>query len=146
VIRGLGIDVVEIDRVRRILSRHGEAFLDRILAPNEERTRALGAEGPAHVAGVFAAKEAVMKALGTGMVGAAFREIAVVRAPSGQPGVALSGRALAASLRLGVEAWYLSITHARSVAAAVALAIGHDTKAGGRPEAPPADAAASERR
>lgn len=145
-IRGVGIDVVEIKRVRRLLARHGEAFLDRILAPGEDRTRAIGAEGPAHVAGVFAAKEAVMKALGTGMAGAAFREIAVVRASSGQPGVALFGRALDAARRLGAARWHLSITHARSVAAAVAIAVGEETNAGGRSAAPPADRSGPKRR
>ena len=76
---GLGIDLCEIERIEEALERHGPRFLDRICVPGEVR-RPLGSRRVAeHVAGLFAAKEAAMKALGTGMRGVAFREIAVAR-------------------------------------------------------------------
>jgi holo-[acyl-carrier protein] synthase len=119
-IAGVGLDLVEIERVASILARHGKEFLARVLHPDEDRTRL----DPVHVAGLFAAKEAVMKALGTGMAGAAFAEIRIAHTDGGQPYVVLHGRAASRAEELGVTAWQLSITHSRSTAAAVAIAIG----------------------
>jgi holo-[acyl-carrier protein] synthase len=123
VIRGLGLDLVEIARVAESLERHGQAFAERILHPDEERARLGTAEGAAHLAGLFAAKEAVMKALGTGMAGAAFREIAILNRPGGEPYVRLEGRALETANRRSVREWHVSITHSRTMAAAVAVAL-----------------------
>ena len=122
-ILGVGIDLVEIDRIDAALRRHGPAFLRRILHPDEDFARAATKEGPAYVAGLFAAKEAVMKALGTGMAGAPFPAIAVLRAPGGQPRVRLDGAAREAAERLGAGRWHVSITHSRLSAAAVAIAM-----------------------
>jgi holo-[acyl-carrier protein] synthase len=119
VIAGVGLDLVEIERVASVLDRHGKEFLGRILHPDEDRGRA----EPVHVAGLFAAKEAVMKALGTGMAGAAFAEIRIAHTDSGQPYVVLHGRARERAHELCVTAWQLSITHSRSTAAAVAIAV-----------------------
>ncbi|MCK6462036.1 MAG: holo-ACP synthase [Planctomycetes bacterium] len=122
-IAGLGLDLVEIARVAESLERHGSAFADRILGPDEDRSRVGTAEGATHLAGLFAAKEAVMKALGTGMAGAAFREIAILNRPGGEPYVRLSGRALETANRRAIRDWRISITHSRTVAAAVAIAL-----------------------
>lgn len=121
-ILGLGLDVVDLDRMARLLARHGEAALRRICRAGEARL----AEGPgrvAHVAGLFAAKEAAMKALGTGWAaGIGFHQIEVTRAAGGAPGLALHGAALERSRALGVERCHLSITHdARTAAAVVVL-------------------------
>jgi len=123
VIAGVGLDLVEIERLRALVDRHGESFLRRILHPNESRERLDKADGAAHLAGLFAAKEAVMKALGTGMAGAAFSEIAVLHALGGQPFVELHGGTRETAAGLGVSAWHLSITHSKTTAAAVAIAI-----------------------
>ena len=120
---GVGLDLIEIERVAAVLAQHGEGFLDRILAPDEDRTRVRGPGGATHLAGLFAAKEAVMKALGTGMAGAAFKEIAIHHRPGGQPEVRLSGSAADRARQLGIGGWRISITHSRRAAAAVALGL-----------------------
>ena len=121
-IAGVGVDVVEIGRVGEAIRRHGEPFLRRILHAREDLERARTAEGVSYVAGLFAAKEAVMKALGTGMAGAAFRDIAVLKTASGQPRVELDGSAATTARGLGVGDWHVSITHSRTLAVAVAIA------------------------
>lgn len=123
-IAGLGLDLVEIDRVKEALERHGFAFAERILHPDEDADRVRTNEGATHLSGLFAAKEAVMKALGTGMAGAAFRDIAILNRPNGEPYVRLTGRAQETAEERGIRDWRLSITHSRTVAAAVAIALG----------------------
>ena len=120
-IRGLGVDVVEVDRVRRAVTRWGEPFLYRIFTPREigAGARRAGAE---HFAGRFAAKEAVMKALGAGRAGVGWQEIEITTDASGKPGVHLSGRAAERADRLGVRSWQLAFSHSRLVAIAHALA------------------------
>lgn len=119
-IAGVGLDLVEIERVAALLDRHPEEFLRRILHAAEDRSRL----DPVHVAGLFAAKEAVMKALGTGMAGAAFGDIAVRHRDGGQPYVELHGRALERAREMRISGWEISITHSKTNAAAVAIAIG----------------------
>jgi holo-[acyl-carrier protein] synthase len=123
VILGVGLDLVEIERVAQSLARHGMAFAERILHADEDAERVSADEGAAHLAGLFAAKEAVMKALGTGMAGAAFKDIAILNRPGGEPYVRLSGRALETASKRGIRDWRLSITHSRTMAAAVAIAL-----------------------
>jgi len=121
---GLGLDLVEIERMSDILRRNGARFLDRVLHADDDRSRFDRAEGPTHLAGLFAAKEAVMKALGTGMAGANFADIRVRHRDSGQPYVELEGKARAKADELGIAAWEISISHSRTTAAAVAVALG----------------------
>jgi len=121
---GVGFDLVEIERIDGMLRRHGAAFLRRILHADEDPARVDRSDGAAHLAGLFAAKEAVMKALGTGMSGAAFSEIRILHSALGAPGVTLDGTAAGTALRRGVTAWQLSITHTRTTAGAVAIALG----------------------
>jgi holo-[acyl-carrier protein] synthase len=129
-ILGLGLDIVDLARMGRLLERHGAAALARICRDGEARI----ADGPgrvAHVAGLFAAKEAAMKALGTGWAqGVGFHQIEVVRAASGAPGLRLHGQALARSRALGVERLHLSITHDARTAAAVVVLEGSALEAG----------------
>jgi holo-[acyl-carrier protein] synthase len=121
-IRGLGLDIVEVDRIRRAVTRWGEAFLSRVLTP-EERAGDYGARATAErLAGRFAAKEAVMKALGMGLRGIGWQEIEITVDPLGKPGVRLTGRAAAVADRLGVRVWRLAISHTRLFAIAEALA------------------------
>lgn len=121
---GLGIDLCEIDRIADALSRHGQRFLDRVCVPGEVRRPLDSRRIAEHVAGLFAAKEAAMKALGTGMRGVAFREIAVAREPGGPPRLVLSGRARARAEALGVVSAHVTITHGRRDAASVVLLLG----------------------
>lgn len=123
---GLGIDLCEVDRIALSLTRHGNRFLERLFLPGEVRRPATSPTFAEHVAGLFAAKEAAMKALGTGMRGVAFRELAVTRAPGGPPRLVLLGRALIVGNRLGVAAAHVTITHTRQTAAAVVLLLGPD--------------------
>jgi holo-[acyl-carrier protein] synthase len=113
----VGIDLIEIDRVARALARHGGRFAERCFTP-AEREYCDGKANPAqHYAGRFAAKEAVGKALGSG-VPFTWREIEI--AGPGKPRVILSGSSARRALELGAGAIELSITHSRTLAAAVA--------------------------
>ena len=110
-----GVDIIEISRVGDVLSRYGDRFLRRVFTEGESsycRGRA------PNLAGRFAAKEAAMKALGTGVRGVAWRDIEVVRASSGAPSILLHGRAEARAQRLGVQEISLSISHSRDYAVA----------------------------
>lgn len=113
----IGVDIVEIARVRAAVDRHGAGFRRRVFTDLEWQQ--CGRSYPS-LAGRFAAKEAVMKALGTG--GMAFRDIEIVRTPSGKPEVRLSGRMQRRAERLGVTGIEVSISHSRDNAVAMALA------------------------
>ena len=117
---GIGIDLVEVARIARLLERHGDRALHRICNEGEADPRRAVLDQ--HVAGLFAAKEAVLKALGTGWAqGTAFRQVEIVRTPGGAPGVRLHDVAAARAEALGVRRIHLSITHERGFAAAVAV-------------------------
>jgi len=108
---------VEIGRIRSALSRHADGFRRRVYT--ELEWQQCGASY-ASLAGRFAAKEAVMKALGVG--GMAFRDIEIERTPSGKPEVTLHGRMSRRAERIGVTTIALSISHSRDNAVAIALA------------------------
>ena len=111
----VGVDIIEIERVAATLDRFGDRFLHRIYTPSEIaycRGRA------PQLAARFAAKEAVMKALGTGTRGVAWREVEVVRAKSGAPSIALHGRAAARAEHIGVSSLAVSLSHSRAYAVA----------------------------
>lgn len=119
-----GVDFIEIDRVAGVLRRYGARFLRRVFTPGEIaycRGRA------PNLAARFAAKEAVMKSLGTGFRGVGWRDIEVVRAPSGAPGARLHGRARRRAERLGVTEIAISLSHSRGFAMAVAVAARPDS-------------------
>jgi holo-[acyl-carrier protein] synthase len=121
-ILGVGLDVVDLARLGRTLDRHGERFVRRFCRGAEVEPRA-GLARVHHLGGLFAAKEAVMKALGTGWgSGVSFLQVEVERdGPGGAPGVRLHDRAREIAARLGVERVHLSISHDGPVAAAIAL-------------------------
>jgi holo-[acyl-carrier protein] synthase len=113
-----GVDIIEIIRIARVLERYGERFLHRIYTPGElEYCRGR----PSKLASRFAAKEATMKALGTGVRGVGWRDIEVVRAPSGAPGIRLHGRAKRRAERLGLQEICISLSHSREYAVAVVV-------------------------
>lgn len=119
---GSGIDLVEIARIQQSMDRFGRRFLDRIFT-TAEQAYCLGKRKAAEsFAARFAAKEAAAKALGTGIShGVGWREIEVVRAPSGKPGLRFHGRAALIAARLGARRAALSLTHSTALAAANVL-------------------------
>jgi holo-[acyl-carrier protein] synthase len=120
-ILGIGLDLVELERLAAVLSRHGRRFVERICRPGEIAPRA-GDALVQHVGGLFAAKEAVLKALGTGWgSGAWFRDVEVVREPGEGPTIRLHDGAFRRARDLGVARIHVSITHERKHAAAVAV-------------------------
>jgi holo-[acyl-carrier protein] synthase len=116
----VGIDVVEIDRIQAALERFGERFLCRIYS---ERERERYQHRPRELAARFAAKEAVMKALGTGMRGVRWRDIEVLPNWRGKPIVVLHDTAAARADLLGFTHLAISLTHSRSEAIAVVVAV-----------------------
>jgi holo-[acyl-carrier protein] synthase len=121
-ISGIGLDMVEIDRMERVYALYGERFVRRICLPEEVEPRGDRALVQ-HLAGLFAAKEAVLKALGTGWsAGLGFSQVEVVKQEHGAPGVRLHGNAAKRAALLGITQVHLSITHDGAYAAAVAIA------------------------
>ncbi len=109
---GMGIDIAEVARVEAAIARHGERFLKRVFTEAEIRYCESKLNKFERYAGRFAAKEAAMKAIGTGWKrGVAWREFEVVREPSGRPSMRFSGVALGFAERLGVKRTSLSISH-----------------------------------
>jgi holo-[acyl-carrier protein] synthase len=122
----LGIDIIKVERIRASLARFGERFSRRVLTDGERR---YVRDRPETFAGRWAAKEAVSKVLGLGVRGIGWRDIEVVRLPTGQPSVLLHGRAAARAEQLGMGRIALSITHESDYAVAIAFGI---RTAGGR--------------
>ncbi|MBQ3302614.1 MAG: holo-ACP synthase, partial [Eggerthellaceae bacterium] len=119
---GLGVDIVEIERMKALLER-SPAFMSRVFSADEQAYCNKKASPATHYATRFAAKEAVVKALGTGFSnGIGVRDIEVVRSSSGKPSVVLSGRAREIANELGVRELSISLsyTHAEAVACAMA--------------------------
>lgn len=122
---GHGIDLVEVARIAEMLERHGDAFLARCFTAGEQAYAGARKRRDEHLAGRFAAKEAVLKALGTGWTsGIAWTDVEVVLLPSGQPTVALHGRAAELAAAQGITDWVLSISHTDAHAMASAIAQG----------------------
>ncbi len=116
---GSGIDLIEISRIQHSLDRYGKRFLDRIYTAGEQAYCLSKRNAAESLAARFAAKEAGAKALGTGISrGVSWREIEVVRAPTGRPGLRFHGRAAQFATRLGAVCAALSLTHSRDLAMA----------------------------
>lgn len=117
---GLGIDIVELTRITHSLEKFGQRFQDRILTPAEA---ALVPSNPIpFLAGRFAAKEAAVKALGTGFSqGISLHDIEVVNDPSGKPCLALHNHALLRSRDMSVKNQFVSISHGKDNAVAVVI-------------------------
>jgi holo-[acyl-carrier protein] synthase len=120
---GHGIDITEVARIGRMHAEHGDRFLERCFTAGERAYAGDRKRRDEHLAGRFAAKEAVLKALGTGWdKGIAWTDVEVVLLPSGQPTVRLSGRAAEIANDLGIAEWSLSISHTEAHAIASAIA------------------------
>ncbi|MCP4067557.1 MAG: holo-[acyl-carrier-protein] synthase [Phycisphaeraceae bacterium] len=123
---GHGIDLVEIDRIERMRVDHGPTFLDRCFTAGEQAY----AESAPRVraeryAARFAAKEAILKAFGTGLrEGIAWTDMDVVRNDLGAPSIILSGEAAEFAATLGITSWMISISHTAELAMASVIAVG----------------------
>ncbi|HLG66094.1 MAG TPA: holo-ACP synthase [Ktedonosporobacter sp.] len=116
----VGIDIIEVARVRKVYEKHGERFLKRVFTEREVQQ----CRGKAtRLAGRFAAKEAISKALGTGIHGVAWREMEVVQLRSGRPTVRLHGNAKRRAEQLGLSAFDVSIADLVEFSIAIAVAI-----------------------
>lgn len=124
-ILGIGTDIVEIVRMEGLLERHPERFIERILHPHELAKLKGMSQQAAWLAKRFATKEAVAKALGTGIGQAAsFTEIETRHTDLGQPQVHLHGTALATAERLGVQTIQVSLADERAYAVAFVILLG----------------------
>jgi len=123
---GTGIDIVEIQRIAEVWQRRGQRFLDRVYTPYEQSRCLQGAPGVQleRLAAHFAAKEAVMKALGTGLrQGVRWRDIEIRHHPSGQPYVSLTGPTRELARSRGIGTIHVSLSHGRMYAVASAIAL-----------------------
>ncbi len=119
---GLGVDITEVDRIEAAIERRGRPLLERIFTPSEIAYCEKHRRRAERFAGRFAAKEAAMKALGTGWArGVRWVDIEVTREPSGKPTLKLSGAACAIATSLGVENIALTITHTGNTALALVI-------------------------
>ncbi len=122
---GTGVDIIEVERVRGVIERRGELFLCRVYLKEEIEYCRSGANSYQRFATRFAAKEAVLKALGVGwQQGTCFTDIKVVKDSGGAPSVELCGESLKISEKLGVEKLHISLSHTARYAVAQAVAEG----------------------
>ena len=125
-ILGHGIDLVDTPRIERLLGEHEQRLLDRVFTAGErDYSEAGGKLRVQRYAARFAAKEAVLKVLGTGWSGGiAWTDVEVVREPTGRPRVELHGEAAAVAQRLGVTDWHISLSHLEGHALASVIGVG----------------------
>jgi len=122
-----GVDLVDIPRIERLLSRYGEKFLTRVYSSAEV---ASSRRRPAELAARFAAKEAVSKALGVGVrvlspQGIAWHDVETLNERSGKPYILLHGRAAALAREQGLSEWAISLSHDGGMAIAFVVATGN---------------------
>jgi holo-[acyl-carrier protein] synthase len=124
---GIGVDIVETSRIEASITRHGEAFLRRVFTDVERQYCARMKSPYPNYAARFAAKEAVSKAFGTGIVaGVGWLEIEVQRKATGEPFIVLHGGAAEMAHRLGIQQVLLSLSHTEHYGVANAIAISND--------------------
>jgi len=119
---GVGIDVIQNERIRESLTKFGQRFINRIYTEKEIAYCSNCADPAIHYAARFAAKEAGFKALGTGWAGGVkWKDIEVQKLPSGKPELHLYGEALEHALALGSTRYFVSLTHDQLVSCAVVV-------------------------
>ena len=126
-----GIDLVDFPRIEQMISRHGERFLNRVFTAAERNYAESNKNKMEKLAGRFAAKEAVLKLMGTGWRGKiAWTDIEVINNPAGRPEVNLHGEVEKIADKLGIKHVSISITHTGNfaIASAVALAQSYEGK------------------
>jgi holo-[acyl-carrier protein] synthase len=121
---GIGTDIVECLRIAQMIDRHGELFIQRVYTPHEVQYCQSRKQSTQHFAGRWAAKEAVLKALGTGWVkGITWRDVEVRNDGGGKPSIELHGGARQRADAINLDQILISISHCRSHATAYALAL-----------------------
>jgi holo-[acyl-carrier protein] synthase len=121
---GIGTDIVDIPRIRTMLERHGTHFTERCFTPHELQHAAQHRDVAVRLAGRWAAKEAVVKVLGTGFVqGITFHDIEIIALHTGQPTVKLDGRAAEIARNRGIQNILITISHAKEYATATAIGV-----------------------
>ena len=124
-ILGIGTDIIECARIAQMIEKHGELFLERVYTQQEIAYCARRKAANQHYAGRWAAKEAVLKALGTGWAhGIQWVDVEVVNQQGGKPNVVLTGKAREISQQLGIDSLLISISHCKNYATAYATALG----------------------
>ncbi len=119
-----GIDLVDCPRIEQMIQRHGERFVDRVFTAAEQAYARANKNEIEKLAGRFAAKEAVLKLIGTGWRGKiAWTDIEIINNASGQPGVTIVGEVKRIADELGIEQISVSITHTANFAIASAIAL-----------------------
>ena len=122
---GHGVDIVETSRIEQLLGDHPERFLERVFTPGEQADSESNKRQLEHLAARFAAKEAALKALGTGWSqGIGWTDIEVVRADNGKPSLNITGRAAEIAADLGITSWHISLSHISTHAIASVIAEG----------------------
>jgi holo-[acyl-carrier protein] synthase len=123
---GVGTDIIEIGRIKRAFERSGVRFLEKIFTPGEMEFCEMRKARFSSYAARFAAKEAVLKALGTGMAGCSLLDVEVTRPGGGRPEIVLHGAAAAIAKEKGIASVLISISHNRDQAVAFAIATGKE--------------------
>ena len=126
-----GIDLVDFPRIEEMIKQHGERFLNRVFTDAERAYAEANKNGTEKLAGRFAAKEAILKLMGTGWRGKiAWTDIEIINNPTGQPEVTLSGEVETIAAKLGIRHISVSITHTANfaIASAVAMAQSNEDK------------------
>jgi len=122
---GIGTDIIECERIGRMLIQHGERFTNHVYTEEEFRYCSGRKIAEQHFAGRWAAKEAVLKALGTGWAtGISWTDVEVVIQPGGKPIIRLNKGAAQKASELGITEVLISISHCKSYATATAIAVG----------------------
>lgn len=126
-ILGIGTDIIECLRIAQMIEKHGELFLNRVYTPHEIEYCSARRAATQHYTGRFAAKEAVLKALGTGWTrGIHWQDIEVRNELGGKPNIALGGGARDLCRQVGISEVMITISHCRNYATAFAIAVGKD--------------------
>ena len=127
---GIGTDITECLRIARMIERHGELFINRVYTPAEIRYCRSRKQATQHYTGRWAAKEAILKALGTGWArGISWRDIEILNEPGGKPVVGVRGGAKELVEQLGITKLLVTISHCHTHATAYAIAVAE--RAGG---------------
>ena len=122
---GIGTDIIECVRIAKMIEKHGEVFLQRVFTQREILYCSSRKAATQHYAGRWAAKEAVLKVLGTGWAkGIQWTDVEVVNEIGGRPYIELDGQAKVISQQQGIHQIMISISHCRSYAIAYATAVG----------------------
>lgn len=119
----VGVDICSVGRITDVYERYGERFLRRVLTEGEiAYVKSAEKHTAVRIAARFAAKEAVVKVLGTGWIGVGWQEVELVRLPSGEPRVKLHGRAMQRAEHLGLSQFEVSMSHEKEYAVAFVVA------------------------